>query len=45
VIKINFGAFTRTLERIENTSSQNEMVAILSGIFNDIGPEEIDKAC
>ncbi|MDI6723445.1 MAG: ATP-dependent DNA ligase [Methanobacterium sp.] len=45
MIKINFGAFTRTLERIENTSSQNEMVAILSGLFKDIEPEEIDKAC
>jgi DNA ligase-1 len=45
VIKINFEAFTRTLERIENTSSQNEMVAILSSLFKDIDAEEIDKVC
>ena len=45
MIKINFGDFTRTIERIENTSSQNEIVAILSGLFKDIELEEIDKAC
>lgn len=33
------------LERIENTSSQNEMVSILSSLFKDIGTEEIDKVC
>ncbi len=45
MITINFEAFTRTLERIENTSSQNEMVAILSKLFKNLEAVEIDKVC
>jgi len=45
VIKINFEYFTRTLERIENTNSQNEMVALLSSLFQNLGEAEIDKVC
>ncbi|MGZ7109617.1 MAG: ATP-dependent DNA ligase, partial [Methanobacterium sp.] len=42
---INFEDFTRTLEKIENTTSQNEMVAILSRLFQNVETEEIDKVC
>lgn len=45
VIKINFEYFTRTLERIEKTTSQNEMVAILSRLFQNLEADEIDKVC
>ncbi|WP_414469745.1 ATP-dependent DNA ligase [Methanobacterium sp. ACI-7] len=45
MIKINFEYFTRTLERIENTNSQNEMVALLSSLFQNLGEAEIDKVC
>lgn len=45
MIKINFEVFIRTLERIENTSSQNEIVAILSKFFKDLEEVEIDKVC
>ncbi|MGZ7159733.1 MAG: ATP-dependent DNA ligase [Methanobacterium sp.] len=42
---MNFEDFTRTLEKIENTTSQNEMVAILSRLFQNVETEEIDKVC
>lgn len=45
MIKINFEDFTRTLERIENTSSQNEMVKILAELFKNLEAIEIDKVC
>lgn len=45
MIKINFEDFAMTLERIENTSSQNEMVAVLSHLFKNLDADEIDKVC
>jgi len=43
VITINFEDFSRTLEKIENTSSQNQMVALLSNLFANTDASEIDK--
>ncbi len=45
MIKINFEVFTRTLEKIENTTSQNEMVSIISRLLKDSEAEEIDMVC
>ncbi|MGB9937822.1 MAG: ATP-dependent DNA ligase [Methanobacterium sp.] len=42
---MNFEDFTLILERIENTSSQNEMIALLASLFKNLGAEEIDKVC
>lgn len=44
-MKIKFETFTRFLEKLENTSSQNEMVDILASIFKDLGEDEIGEVC
>jgi DNA ligase-1 len=44
-MKIKFETFTKTLEKLENTSSQNEMVEILSSTFKELGEEEIGEVC
>ena len=45
VIKIKFETFTKTLEKLENTSSQNEMVDILAETFQNLGEDEIGEVC
>jgi DNA ligase-1 len=45
VITIKFETFTKTLEKLENTSSQNEMVEILSSTFKNLGEDEIGEVC
>ncbi len=44
-MKIKFETFNPYLEKLENTSSQNEMVAILASIFKDLGEDEIGEVC
>lgn len=43
MIKIRFEDFTVILQKIESTSSQNKMVAILSDLFKNLEDNEIDK--
>ena len=45
MIKIKFETFTKTLEKLENTSSQNEMVETLAETFKGLGEDEIGEVC
>ena len=45
MIKIKFETFTKTLKKLENTSSQNEMVETLAKTFKNLGEDEIGEVC
>ncbi|MGC9517580.1 MAG: ATP-dependent DNA ligase [Methanomicrobiales archaeon] len=45
MIKIKFETFTDYLEKLENTTSQTEMIEILSEIFKESEKQEINKIC